>query len=281
MSPPLLLALCDDIFFLPRIDDVAVALGYRFKTISTKSDIGIDGDPIQREIHLTEPLSGPDAVLIRYLVDERPALIFIDTASQILPWRNWIHVIKTSAATRRIPMIAFGAHVDKQTLADASEAGADLTISRGRLQASIADLITQWATVPDMEAINSKCGEMLSDQVLRGIKLIAEGNYYKAHEILETAWKNAEDADVYLLRSLLQISVTYFHIQRGNLRGAMKMLLRVEQWMAPLPSACRGVDVAALRTNTRELRTALEERNLMGSTVDYQTFLVSIPLIEG
>jgi CheY-like chemotaxis protein len=279
MSPPLLLALCDDIFFLPRIEDVAVALGYRFKAISTKSDIGIDGDPIQREIHLTEPLSGPDAVLVRYLVDERPALIFIDTASQILPWRNWIHVIKTSSATRRIPIIAFGAHVDKQTLADASEAGADLTISRGRLQASITDLITQWAKVPDMEAINSKCGEMLSDQVQRGIMLIAEGDYYEAHEILEEAWKNAEDADVYLLRSLLQISVAYLHIQRGNLRGAMKMLLRVEQWMAPLPSACRGVDVAALRKNTRELRTVLEGEDLKRSSENFHKFLSPIPMI--
>ena len=112
MSPPLLLTLCDDLFFLPRIEDAAIALGYRFKAIAAESELGIVGNTVRREVHLTEPLIGPDAILLQHLVDDRPALILIDTANQQIPWRNWIHVIKTSAATRRIPIIAFGAHVN-------------------------------------------------------------------------------------------------------------------------------------------------------------------------
>jgi CheY-like chemotaxis protein len=280
MSLPLLLTLCDDLFFIPRIEDAASALGYRFKAISTRSELGIEGDPARRAIHLTEPLSGPDAILIQYLVNQRPALIFIDTANQTLPWRNWIHVIKTSAATRRIPIIAFGSHVNKQILAQASEAGADLTISRGRLQSSLGDLITGWAAVPDIEAINSNCQDRLSKQAIQGIALIAEGKYYQAHEVLETEWKGSQGAEVYLIRSLLQIAVAYLHIERANFRGAMKMLLRVEQWMSPLPSVCRGIDVAALRTATRQLRTALEEGDFTGDAEDFLKYLVPIPMID-
>ena len=280
MSPPLLLTLCDDLFFLPRIEDAAGALGYRFKAIAATSDLGIEGDPIRRTIHLTEPLQGPDAVLLQFLVDERPALIILDTASLVLPWRNWIHVIKTSAATRRIPIIAFGSHVDKNTLTDASKAGADLTISRGRLQASLADLITEWAAIPDIESIQKVCDQPLSDQALQGIALIDEGNYYQAHEVLEAEWQRSEGAAVYLLRSLLQIAVTYLHIERRNLRGAMKMLLRVKQWMAPLPSVCRGVDVDGLRASTTALRTALERNSFVGEGDEFRKFLLPIQLVE-
>jgi hypothetical protein len=279
-SEPLVLTLCDELFFLPRIEDAALALGYRFRAIVNKGEIGIEGNSIKREVHLTEPLEGPDATLIQYLVDERPALIILDTAHQFIPWRNWIHVIKTSAATRRIPVIAFGSHVIQEPLTDASEAGADLTISRGRLQASLAKLITEWASVPDEDAIRSACSEALSDEAKRGIELIDEGKYYDAHEILETAWQNSLGPESYLLRSLLQVSVTYLHIERGNLRGAMKMLLRVNQWLAPLPLECRGIDVEALRGALSELRAALEESDLEGAPESFIKYIVPIPLVE-
>lgn len=280
MSLPLLLAFCDDLFFLPRIEDAAKALGFRFKAINAKEDLGIEGGSIRRNIHLTEPLQGPDFVLLQFLVDDRPALIILDTANQSLPWQNWIHVIKTSAATRRIPIIAFGAHVKKETLQQASEAGADLTISRGRLQSSLADIISEWASVPDVDAIRSACNAVLSDLAQEGIALIKGGKYYEAHELLERAWQKAVGAEAYLLRALLQVSVSYHHIEKGNLRGAMKMLLRVKQWLEPLPAECNGVDVDALRGSIMELRTALEETKLEGVPDNFVRFLMPIPMTQ-
>jgi predicted metal-dependent hydrolase len=277
---PLVLTLCNDLFFLPRIEDGARALGYRFKAISHKKELGIEEVGIKREVHLTEPLEGPDATFLHSLVAERPALIIIDTASENLPWRNWIHIIKTSAATRRIPILAFGSHVNKDPLLDASAAGADITVSRGRLQASLAELINEWASSPDDAAIQEACLQSLTDDAKHGIRLIAEGEYYQAHEILETAWENAIGAEKYLLRSLLQVSVAYLHIQRGNLRGAMKMLLRLSQWISPLPSECQGIDVNALRENLVELRTTLENTDLSGDGKGLHRFLMPIPWDE-
>jgi hypothetical protein len=56
---------------------------------------------------------------------------------------------------------------------------------------------------------------------------------------------------------LIQVAVAYLQVQRGNLRGAQKILLRLRQWLDPLPSPCRGVDVAALRAQMEAFRAAL------------------------
>ena len=278
-KPPLVLILCDDLFFLPRIEDAATALGFRYQVIEKGEQLGMQGDSILREVPLTEPLQGPDAALIRYLVDERPALIIVDTAHQSIPWNKWVRIIKTSAATLRIPIIAFGAHVFREALADAKEAGADLTITRGQLETSISDLLTEWSRFPDQNAILSICAEELSDEGKQGVQLIHKGEYYKAHEILELAWQNSVRAEAYLIRSLLQVSVIYLHIQRGNLRGTMKMLLRVKEWLEPLPSRCQGIDVEALRKNLDELRATLDESGLGGTGVGLSRFLIPIPMV--
>jgi hypothetical protein len=57
----------------------------------------------------------------------------------------------------------------------------------------------------------------------------------------------------------LQIAIAYYQIERGNYRGATKMLLRVRQWLDPLPAVCRGVNVARLREDVERVYAALME----------------------
>jgi hypothetical protein len=54
------------------------------------------------------------------------------------------------------------------------------------------------------------------------------------------------------------VAVAYLQIERGNYNGALKMFLRMRQWLDPLPAVCRGVDVAQLRRDARTARQALE-----------------------
>jgi predicted metal-dependent hydrolase len=67
----------------------------------------------------------------------------------------------------------------------------------------------------------------------------------------------AEGSEADLYRSLVQIAVIYLHLQRRNVRGAAKVLLRLHQWLDPLPDICRGVDVASLRAGIQCLRVAI------------------------
>ncbi len=279
-AKPLILALTGDYFFIPRLEDAASALGYEIEVVEAPSAIGAEGDPLAREIPLTEPLKGPDAAFVRGIVDRRPALMLVDVTSQQIPWERWTQILKTSAATRRIPIIAFGPHVETQVLERARAAGADHVVSRGKLQASLAELIQEHARVVDFDALKEACQGVLSALATEGLKLLNSGDYYEAHESLEHAWLEASEWEGYLYRTLLQVSVAYLQVERGNYAGAVKMLLRVKQWLEPLPNQCRGVDTAALRRNVEAFSEALHGAGESGFSELDRDLLKPIPLLD-
>jgi predicted metal-dependent hydrolase len=255
-----------DLFLTPRLQDVARRMGFEIALVESPSQLGAEGDPPQRTVPLTEPLEGPDARLIESLTTHRPALILVDTTAADLPWARWIHVIKTSAATRRIPILAFGPHVDAERLDQARQAGADKVVTRGRLHSSLPKLIERWAAPTPIEDLALACEGSLSPSAAEGVRHHDAGSYFEAHEWLEKAWKDAAEQEGYLYRAMLQVSVAHYHIQGGNYRGASKLMLRIRQWLDPLPDECRGVDVRRLRAQVDELRRALAD--LEPDTID-------------
>ena len=93
--------------------------------------------------------------------------------------------------------------------------------------------------------------------VVEGLTLFNQGEYYKCHDSLEEAWRQDETPGRDLYRGVLQVGIAYYQIERGNYRGAVKMLLRVRQWLDPLPAVCRGVDVAQLRADVTAVYDSL------------------------
>lgn len=257
-ASPLVLILSEDLFFLPRLQDALGQLGYRVKTVDSPEKVGAAGPPVSRDIPLTEPLDGADAALMRSLTADRPVLILVDLTTQGVPWARWIQVLKTSAATRRIPIVAFGPHVDVNDFEQARRAGADRVLPRGQISRELPELVEVLARAPDAQALSATCQDPLSELALEGIRLHNAGAYFEAHELLEEAWMEEEGEAGYLYRALLQVAVTHLHMVRGNLRGAQKMMLRIRQWLDPLPDRCRGVDVDQLRSYVHDLRQELE-----------------------
>jgi predicted metal-dependent hydrolase len=74
--------------------------------------------------------------------------------------------------------------------------------------------------------------------------------------------------------------VAYYQVQRGNRRGAYKMLLRSVQWLNILPDACQGVDVAALRDDVAALRAAIEGLPEDADLTPLEAYLKPVPLVE-
>jgi CheY-like chemotaxis protein len=239
---------------MPRVQDAARSAGYELEIITDPGVIGAVSEYLPRRIPLTEPLEGPDAQLIRHLTESQPALIIVDLNSETIPWARWIQVIKTSAATRRIPILAFGPHVREDRLETAKAVGADLVVSRGKFQSALKDLIAEWARPSVLEDLQQACQGELSERARQGIALHNAMSFFEAHEELEAAWMEAPEHAGFLYRALLQVTVAYLHLERGNLRGAKKMLLRVRQWLDPLPDSCREVDIRHLRAEVDRLR---------------------------
>lgn len=262
---PLLVCFVADLMFSTKIASVAGHLDYDVRWIEAASKLPGAAGPSGEGPG--ERLQGQTGALFERITAWQPALLIFDLGNQDIPWRRWIAALKSSPATRRLPILAFGAHVDTQALSDARSAGADAVVARSRFSSALPDLIREHATARDRAGLAEACGKPAPPLVLEGIGLFNEGHYYKCHDALEEAWRAEAGPVRDLYRAILQVGIAYFQIERGNYRGALKMLLRVRQWLAPLPSSCQGVDVSRLREDVRlvhEALTALGPGHLAG-----------------
>ncbi len=97
------------------------------------------------------------------------------------------------------------------------------------------------------EEVACACQGALPPLAINGLELFNHGEYFEAHEALETAWREESGPVRELYRGILQIAVAYYHILRGNYIGAVKMFHRSQTWLAPFPGSCRGIDLAGFR----------------------------------
>ena len=202
-------------------------------------------------------LSRKDTGIIDVLTRIKPVLLIIDLESKGAPNRNWVSVITTDPATRRIPII----FVVSDTYFEGSHTNAqqdtNLCISHIRFISNINEYILKYARVIDLENIKSTCNQPISPIVLRGINLFNQGEYFEAHELLEEAWKEDITPGRELYRAILQIGIAYLQIERGNYKGAIKMFLRVRQWIDPFPDVCRGIDIKRLKNDYQKVYDSL------------------------
>jgi predicted metal-dependent hydrolase len=249
---PVIIAFVRDLNFLVRIESVADLLGYRLIGVETADEFGpgAAGNPGRPP---AEPLIGREALLIKRISELRPSLLIFDLGNQDIPWKDWINLLTSVPATRRIPVLCYGSHVDAATLREAKKAGATRVVARSKFSSDLSSLIGELARRIDHKALEESCLQPLSAEARRGLEEFNRGEYFEAHESLEFAWKADSSPARELYRAVLQVAVAYYQILRGNYNGAMKMFLRNHQWIDPLPDHCRGIDVAQLRKEAREV----------------------------
>jgi hypothetical protein len=249
---PVLLVFCTDLLAYSRIEGAARQVGFEIQMMDLRLVEPLDLDfssAIPRQT--AEHLVGPGARLIEHVTELRPALILIDLGDSQIPWQHWLPVIKSSPATRRIPVVCFGAHTDVEMLKQAQRLGADAVLDRSAFFSKMLDVIQDYAKVTDYPMLKITCQAPLSMTAIHGLELFNQGKFFEAHEVLESAWNEDQTPGRELYRAILQVAVAYLQIERRNYNGAVKMFLRLRQWIEPLPAVCRGVDVAQLRTEAR------------------------------
>ncbi len=265
---PVLLSLVSDLFFSVQIQNAAKFLGWDWVNVGAADQIPVQPSLAPRPG--SAAAAQTDAIghnFIAYVAELQPALIIVELRSpgseatgnsQTLPWEQWVAAAKTSPAIRRIPILAFGSHVDLELRQRALAAGCDEVVSKGRFTSAMPELLQKHARLPDPLAAQAVVEGELSALARKGIELFNRGEYFEAHEELEHAWNEEGGPARELYRGILQVAVAYLQITRRNYNGAIKMFLRARQWLDPLPDVCRGVDVAALRKDAGEVRAALE-----------------------
>lgn len=268
-NAPLIVGFVADLMFTPRIANVASHLGYQIRWVGNVADLGGTAvSPLPDAAHPETPgesLHGQNGQLFALLTTWQPALLLFDLNNEAIPWQRWIAALKSSPATRRLPILCFGSHMDVTAAQTARSAGADAVVARSKFTADMAQLFKKYARDTDPHILTATCAQPLSDLARRGITLLNQGEYYRCHDDLEAAWRADDSPGRDLYQGILQVGIALYQVERGNFRGAVKMLLRARQWLEPLPAVCRTVNVAQFRANANtyyETIIALGAENL-------------------
>src|SRR2546423_15634490 len=82
----------------------------------------------------------------------------------------------------------------------------------------------------------------------RGLELLRAGEFFAAHEELETAWRAAAAEERDFFQGLVHVAVAWYQARRGRRIGTERQLAKASRRLAPYAPEHRGVDVAGLLT---------------------------------
>jgi predicted metal-dependent hydrolase len=86
----------------------------------------------------------------------------------------------------------------------------------------------------------------------RGFEEFNSGKFFECHDTLEEVWQGNRGPERGFLQGLIQISVGFYHLGNGNLRGGERQLARGLANLEPYGAFYAGMDLAALAAEVEE-----------------------------
>ena len=102
-------------------------------------------------------------------------------------------------------------------------------------------------------ALDWSCGGLAE-----GLRCYRNEEFFLAHEHWEGVWLKCEEPEKTFLQALIQITASFHHLQRKNLRGTASLLRAALRRLDPLPAAYGGIEVEQLRASVRAWLQALD-----------------------
>ena len=109
--------------------------------------------------------------------------------------------------------------------------------------------------------------ELTNDDRLALARAVAQfnrGSFFECHETLEAVWLRRRGSSRDFFQALIQVSVGFHHLERGNRMGARKTFTRALARFEPYPARYSGFDVAGERARLRDLLKTLQDEERAG-----------------
>jgi hypothetical protein len=108
-----------------------------------------------------------------------------------------------------------------------------------------------------------------------GIKSFKSKEYFQAHEEWENLWSDYYLEDRKFVQGLIQLSVSFFHLQNRNLKGAKSMLNKSQEKFKLFKDLQRGISIEKLLFQIERVSV---EYNKIETALDFNWQLV--PTLE-
>jgi predicted metal-dependent hydrolase len=97
-----------------------------------------------------------------------------------------------------------------------------------------------------------------SGALAEGLACYRHEEFFEAHEHWEDVWRGLEDPEKSFLQSLIQMTVAFHHLGKGNSAGAASLLRRALRRLEICDADFGGIAVAPLRQEVRGWIRAIE-----------------------
>lgn len=95
-------------------------------------------------------------------------------------------------------------------------------------------------------------------QFEEAVRLFNAGLYFECHDVLEEIWSGVRGDGRDFFQGLIQVSVAFYHLDRGNALGARSMFGRALKRFEAYPLRYFGFDLDAQRSVLREWLARLD-----------------------
>tara|TARA_B100001105_G_C22282724_1_gene396049 strand:+ start:453 stop:818 length:366 start_codon:yes stop_codon:yes gene_type:complete len=106
---------------------------------------------------------------------------------------------------------------------------------------------------------------------LKGLEAYHEGNYFDAHEFWEILWSDYYLKDRDFIQGLIQLSVSFVHLENGNLNGAKSLMGKCLEKFKEFGGVHRDIDVSGLKNSIRKIQKEYEN---IKNTDDFNNDLI-------
>ena len=72
--------------------------------------------------------------------------------------------------------------------------------------------------------MNDESTKSFKDDLLNALNLFNNHEWYEAHDAFEEIWNSLDGDERQIIQGILQVSVSQFHLSKGNLNGATILL---------------------------------------------------------
>jgi uncharacterized protein len=94
---------------------------------------------------------------------------------------------------------------------------------------------------------------------LAAVTLFNAAAWYPCHDGFEELWQESLGPDRVVLQALLQIAVAQYHLERGNVHGAVLLMGEGLGRLTPFPERTLGLDLGPLRAQVSDRLHCLQQ----------------------
>ncbi len=111
---------------------------------------------------------------------------------------------------------------------------------------------------------------IIREKLKVGLTHFNNGEFFEAHEGLESAWKLDHSKRKVLIQGLVQFSVGCYHARRKNWVGAERVLLRARSKLVPFQDSSSFVDITLVLSQLNDLiERILRIKNLPNEYIEF------------